>query len=454
MIEPAAVEAWVARERERFVAAHPRSAALADRARRHWLDGVPMHWMADWGTPHPLFVDSAGGATLTLADGQALDDFCLGDTGAMYGHAPPAVVAAIARQAGRGLTSMLPSVLVDEVGERLAALFGLPYWQVAQTATDANRAALRWARALTGRRRILVFHGCYHGTVDETLVRRRSGRTVPREGAVGAPFDNAAHTVAVEFNDPAALDAALAAGDVAAVIAEPAMTNVGMVLPAPGFLEHLRAATRRHGTLLVIDETHTLSSAWGGHARAIGLAPDLLVCGKAIAGGLPCAVWGFSRDVEAGIREYRRGRAGGHSGLGTTLAGNPLAIAALGAALAELITPANHALMDRLAARLESALARLFATRRLGWSVSRLGARTEFGFGPAPRNGSEAESAMQPALEAALHLGLLNRGVLVTPFHDMMLCSPATTDAQVDHLADALGECLDGLGVRAVGGAA
>ena len=455
MVDAAAVERFAARERERFLATQALSAELASATRRHWLDGVPMHWMADWGTPHPLFVAAAEAATLTLADGQVLDDFCLGDTGAMYGHSPPAIAAAIAAQAAQGLTCMLSSTLAAEVGERLAALFGLPYWQLAQTASEANRSALRWARAITGRRRTLVFHGCYHGTVDETLVRLRDGRTVAREGGVGTPFDNAAHTVAVEFNDPAALERALAAGDVAAVLAEPTMTNVGMVLPQPGFLETLRAATRRHGTLLVIDETHTLSAGCGGQARGAGLAPDLLTCGKAIAGGLPCAVWGFTAEVERAMRAFRSRHAGGHSGMGTTLAGNPLALAALRAALAHLVTPANHARMDALAARLAAGLAATFAARHLPWQVTRVGARVEFAFGPAPRNGSEAEAAMQPALEAALHLGLLNRGVLVTPFHNMMLCSPVTTEAQVDRLIAALGACLDSIaGIDLSGGAA
>ena len=436
---------FAAGERQRFLEAHPRSAALAARAVQHWLDGVPMHWMADWGTPHPLFVAHATGATLTDVDGHAYADFCLGDSGAMYGHSPPAVAAAIAAQSAAGLTCMLPAARVDEVGERLARLFGLPFWQLTQTATDANRAALRWARAITGRRRVLVFHGCYHGTVDETMVRLRGGRTVAHEGAIGAPFDNAAATVAVEFNDLPALEAALAAGDIAAVLCEPAMTNVGMVLPAPGFLAALRAATRRHGTLLVVDETHTLSSGFGGHARQHGLEADLLVCGKAIAGGLPCAVYGFTAAVEAAIRGIRGRHEPGHSGMGTTLAGNPLAIAALHAALGELITPANHACMDALAARLEVGLRRVFEARGLDWQVSRIGARTEFGFGPAPRNGSEAAAAMRPDLEQALHLGLLNRGVLITPFHNMMLTSPATTGKQVDLLLAAIADCLDAL---------
>jgi glutamate-1-semialdehyde 2,1-aminomutase len=440
-----AVAALLAREERRYEASHPQSAQLARRTAAHFLNGVPMHWMGDWGTPHPLFLREATGVELTDVDGHRYTDFCLGDTGAMFGHSPPAVAAALARQAALGLTCMLPAEATAEVGELLAAYFGLPYWQVAQTATDANRSALRWARAITGRPRILVFHGCYHGTVDETLVRRREGRSVAREGGIGAPFDNASATRVVEFNDLPALEAALQHGDIAAVICEPVMTNVGMVLPAPGFHAALRELTRRSGTLLVMDETHTLSSGPGGYTRVHGLAPDFLVCGKAIAGGLPCAVFGFTADIEARMQRVLRARQGGHSGMGTTLAANPLAMAALRAALLEVLTAANHARMATLAARLEAGLAAVFARRSLPWHVARVGARTEFGFGPAPRNGTEAEAGMQPHVEHALHLWLLNRGLLVTPFHNMMLTAPVASEADIDALITAIDAGLDEL---------
>ena len=445
-----APEALIEREGRAFAALRPRSAALAARAQAHWLSGVPMHWMDDWGTPFPLSIREARGVTLTDVDGLGYTDFCLGDTGAMFGHSPPALGEALAAQVARGLTCMLPGEQVAAVGEQLAARFGLPFWQMAQTATDANRAALRWARALTGRPRVLVFQGCYHGTVDETLVRLRSGRTVPREGAIGAAFDSAAAAVAVEFNDLPALEAALARGDIAAVIAEPVMTNVGMVLPEPGFHAALRALTRRSGTLLVSDETHTLSSALGGYGARHGLEPDFWVCGKAIAGGLPCAVFGFTDAVQRGMREVLAGRAPGHSGMGTTLAANQLSVAALHAALQTLHTAANYAAMDAAAARLEAGLEGEFRRRGLDWHVSRVGARVEFGFGPAPRNGSESERAMRPRLEHAIHLWLLNRGLLVTPFHNMMLAAPQLGASQVDALLAGIAGCLDELGYREV----
>ena len=438
----AALERLLAEERQIFIDRQPRSRALADRAAPHWPGGVPMHWMGDWGTPFPLFVAAAQGARLTDVDGHEYADFCLGDTGAMFGHSPPAIAAAVAAQAAQGLTCMLPAARVAAVGERLAGRFGLPFWQLTQTATEANRAALRWARAITERQRILLFHGCYHGTVDETMVRLRHGRTVPREGAIGPAFDQAAATTAIEFNDFAALEQALGQGDIAAVIAEPVMTNIGMVLPEPEFLELLRTLTRRHGTLLLLDETHTLSSGPAGYAGEHGLDADVWICGKAIAGGLPCAVFGFTAEVERAMRRVLAGKAAGHSGMGTTLAANPLVFAALDAALEHLHTAATHAAMRARAVDLEGRLHAMFAQRGLDWHVSRVGARLEFGFGPAPRNGSEAEAAMHPALERALHLWLLNRGSLLTPFHNMLLTAPMLEPAAVEHLCGALEEFL------------
>lgn len=446
-IDDARVAALTARERERYAELHPKSAALAELSREHWLNGVPMHWMQDWGTAFPLFVQAAQGVTLTDVDGYQYADFCLGDTGAMFGHSPKPVAEAIAAQASHGLTCMLPAERVSVVGRQLEALFGLSYWQMTQTATDANRAVLRWCRALTGRKQVLAFQGCYHGTVDETLVRLVGGRTVARPGLIGPVFDNAAATALVEFNDLAALERALLTNQFACVIAEPVMTNVGMVLPAPGFLDALVQLTRRTGTLLVIDETHTLSSGLGGYARAHGLEADFLVCGKAVAGGVPCAVFGFSPAVEERMQRFLQNRSGGHSGMGTTLSANPLAVAALHANLTHVMTAENYARMLAAAEQLEQSLVKVFAARALPWHVSRVGARLEFGFTPtAPRNGTESEAAMQPALERAIHLYLLNRGVLLTPFHNMMLCAPGTTSEHVTQLTRALASCLDDLG--------
>ena len=439
----------IERERQQFIELRPRSRALAARSRAHWLSGVPMHWMADWGTPFPLSFAAAEGTTLRDVDGIEYVDFCLGDTGALFGHSPPTIAGAIAGQAARGLACMLPDERVAAVGEALAARFGLPFWQVTQTATEANRAVLRFARAMTGRSKVLVFHGCYHGAVDETMVRLRGGRAIAREGAIGAPFDNASAARVVEFNDFDALQSALSFGDVAAVITEPVMTNVGMVLPASGFLAALRELTRRFDVPLVIDETHTISSGPAGYASSSdrsavqGLAPDFWVCGKAIAGGLPCAVFGFTAEIESRMRRVLQSRESGHSGMGTTLAANPLVFAALEAALAYLHTEATHAAMGERALRLAQGLRKIFDSRGLDWHVSRVGARLEFGFGPAPRNGSEAEAAMRPDYEHALHLWLLNRGLLVTPFHNMMLTAPMLPRAAIDALCHEIGAFID-----------
>ena len=439
------------RERATFVSTHPESARLARASATHWLNGVPMHWMGDWSTPHPLFVRHAQGVELEDVDGNTYVDLCLGDTGAMFGHSPPAIARVLAEAGARGITSMLPAERVARVGEKLAATFGLPFWQMTQTATDANRYALRWARAITGRPRVLVFDGCYHGTVEETLVRaapqtQGEGGARARAGLIGMNHDVGATTDAVPFNDAAAVERVLARGRTAALIAEPVMTNIGMVLPEEGFLHELRALTRKHGVLFIVDETHTLSTARGGYARAHVLEPDIWVCGKAIAGGMPCAVFGFTAEVEAGMRRVQRENAGGHSGMGTTLSANALALACLESCLDELMTPSNYAAMEATASYLSEGLGRVFAEEALDWHVARVGARLEFGFGKPPRNGAESERAAWPELEHAIHLYLLNRGVLLTPFHNMMLCSPVTTTAHADLLLKHLRECLRELG--------
>ncbi len=284
----AALQQLLAAERARFAALHPQSLALAQQAREHWLGGVPLHWMQDWGTPEPLHMASAAGATLVDVDGNSYFDFCLGDTGAMFGHSPGPVVAALQAQAAQGLTTMLPSAVAPEVGTLLAERFGLPWWQVTMTASDANRCVLRWARAITGRQRVLVFDHCYHGQVEDAMVQLEADGTVAnRPGLVGQAADLALHTGCVPFNDLPALETALATGEYACVLAEPVMTNCGMVLPAPGFHEALRELTRRHGTLLAIDETHTLSTGLGGYTAVHGLQPDFFIAGKAVAGGQP-----------------------------------------------------------------------------------------------------------------------------------------------------------------------
>ena len=433
------------RERRRYLELHPRSAALAAASAPHFLYGVPLHWMRDWGLPHPLFVREATGHRLRCVDGHDHLDFCLGDTGAMFGHSPPPVAQAIARQAAQGLTAMLPGEALAEVGAALARVFGLPRWQITLSASDANRFVLRWARAITGRPKVLVFDGCYHGTVDDTLVDRAAdGRTLTRTSLLGQVHDLALGTVVVPFNDADAVEAALAAGDVACVLTEPALTNCGLVPPAAGFMEAVQAACRRHDALFVLDETHTVSSGLGGHARVHGLEPDVLVVGKAVAGGLPCAVYGFTDAVAGRMAAAKDAAPEGHSGIGTTLAANLLALAALRATLDDVMTPDAYARMLDTAAHLEAQLREVIARRGLPWTVTRLGARMELQFcASTPRDAAQARAAMDDALERALHLYLLNRGIVITPFHNMLLVAPTAAAADADAVAAALDAFVD-----------
>lgn len=433
-----------AQETRRFIETHPRSMALAAEDAVHYLFGVPLHWMRDWPTPAALHVQRAEGNRLWCADGHEYLDFCLGDTGAMFGHGPAPVAHAIAEQARRGLTAMLPSTLSAEVGRRLAACFGLPRWQITLSASDANRFVLRWARAITGRRKVLVFDGCYHGTVDDTLVDMDAQqRTLTRASLLGQVHDLALGTVVVPFNDIAAVERALAAGDIACVLTEPALTNCGLVPPLPGFLSQLQDACRRHGMLFVLDETHTISSGWGGHARVEGLAPDFIVVGKAVAGGLPCAVYGFTEAMNERMEAAKRAAPEGHSGIGTTLSANLLAMAALHANLGEVMTSTAYAEMLSVAASLEERLRGVLRQHGAPWSVTRLGARMELQFcGQPPRDAAQARAAMDGGVERALHLWLLNRGIVITPFHNMLLVSPVMSADDAEPLALALGQFL------------
>ena len=437
------LQRFLDKEAERFRAGRPGSAAAHASGAAAFLDGLPMHWMKDWPLPFPIVVRKARGARLTDADGFEIDDFCLGDTGSMFGHSPPPVADAIARQARRGLTYMLPSLDVAAVGAALRDVFGDFRFQIATTATDANRFAIRVARAVTGRPKVLVFNGCYHGTVDDTMVALHRGRTVARTGLVGQVQDLRKGAVAVEFNDLAAVEKALARGDVAAILTEPVMTNSCMVLPEDGFLSGLTALARAHGALFILDETHTISTGRGGYGRVHGIDCDMLVVGKCVAGGMPTAVWGMRDAVADRFAAYNATRPDGHSGMGTTLSANPMQFACLRATLTEVMTEKAYARMEAGAARLAEGLADAIDRRRIDWHVVRVGARVEVICAPGPlRNGAQAARAHKPGIEAALNLGLVNRGCLIAPFHNMMLVSPATKRRQIDRLIAAFDEVL------------
>jgi glutamate-1-semialdehyde 2,1-aminomutase len=434
-------------ELERFAAEHPRSAALHARARESLVGGVPMPWMMAWAGGFPVVAERAKGATIVDVDGCEYVDLCLGDTGAMTGHAPEPVWRVASDRLRRGTTMMLPTEDAAVVGEQLRDRFALPRWLFTLSATDANRHAIRIARQITGRPKVLVFSYCYHGSVDEALaVCGPDGRTVARAGNVGAPVDVALTTRAIEFNDVDALEAALAHEDVAVVLAEPAMTNIGIVPPAPGYHDALRRLTREHGTLLLIDETHTLSAGPGGCTRAWGLEPDLVTVGKAIAGGVPTGALGLSGEVVERMFADASADYEDVGGVGGTLAGNALSLAAARAALQEVLTEPAFAHATAVATRLREGVEATIAGCGLPWHVVQLGCRAEYRFAPEPaRNGTEAAAQGDAELERFLHLFALNRGVLITPFHNMALCSGATPAEAADRHTEVFAGAVDAL---------
>ncbi len=430
-------------ERKRYMQLHTKSIALSESAHQHFLYGVPMHWMNDWSTPVPLFVEAANGAHFTCADGIDYTDFCLGDTGAMFGHSPPAVANAIKNQAKKGFTTMLPSALAASTGAALEACFNLPVWQLATTATDANRFVLRWARAVTGRKKVLVFDGCYHGTVDDTMLDTIDGKVVNRQSLLGQVQDLTQNSTSVPFNDLTAVENALKTNEFAALLTEPALTNCGMILPNDGFIQGLREITLKYNTLLILDETHTISTARGGWAKANNVVPDFLVVGKPIAGGLPAAAYGFSSEMAMRMKAAKDAAPAGHSGIGTTLSGNMMTLAAIHATLTETATENAYACMLALARLLEHQLTDAINAHKLPWNITRLGARLELQFcSTSPKNAAEARVAQNDTIESAIHLYLLNHGVLLTPFHNMMLICPATTEQDIKKLVDVFKECL------------
>ncbi len=411
-IDRSKLKAAIAVEDRRFIETHPRSGEMFQRAREHLLGGVPMNWMIKWASPYPVFVREASGAHFEDVDGNRYIDLCLGDTGAMTGHAPAASVKAIERQLRQGITYMLPTEDSLAVGAELSARFGLPYWQFALTATDANRFALRLARQLTKRPYVLVFNWCYHGTVDESFITLTDGRPHARSGNCGPAVDPVTTTKVVEFNDQAALESALAPGDVACVLAEPVMTNIGIVHPQPGFHQYLREVT----------------------------------LGKPIASGIPAAVYGVSAEVAERVRESTSVADCDTSGIGGTLAGNALSLAAMRATLEEVLTADAYKRTIPLAGRFVEGVERVVAEHRLPWIVKQLGCRAEYWFRETPpKNGGEAAAAADFDLDRYMHLAALNRGVLMTPFHNMALISPVTTEADIDRHTEVFSESVRAL---------
>jgi glutamate-1-semialdehyde 2,1-aminomutase len=426
----------IARERELYEDTHRRSKVLHEEARSSLLAGVPMSWMTMWAGGYPLYLERAQGATLLDVDGNEYADFCLGDTGAMAGHSPEPTMRAVS--GAEGITTMLPTEDAAWVGGELARRFGVPYWQFSLTATDANRWMIRMCREVTGNPRIAVFNWCYHGSVDESfVVRDERGGTRAREGLVGPAVDPAETTRAAEFNDVGSVEAVLAHGDVACLLMEPALTNIGIVLPEPGFMDEVRRLCDEHGTILIIDETHTLSAGPGGCTAAWGLRPDAVTLGKSIGGGVPIGAYGVSAELAERIAAQEGADYEDTGGVGGTLAGNAFSLAAARATLGEVLTDEAFDRMIGLRERLAKGVAAAIAEHGLPWSIVSLGARCEYRYAPEPpRTGAESAAAGDPQLDEYLHLYLMNRGILITPFHNMALMCPATTEEQVDRATE------------------
>ena len=422
------------KEDARFLSLHPKSGELFEQGKASMPGGVPMSWMAKWPGAYPVFVESAKGARFNDVDGNTYIDFCLGDTGSMTGHSPDATVAAIREQVGKGITAMLPTADAALVSAELARRFGLPLWQFTVSATDANRHVIRYSRMITGRSKIIVIDRCYHGSVDESFATlNQAGNTVAREGNIGAPVALDQTTRVVEFNDIAGMEKALAHGDVAAILMEPAMTNVGIVLPQTGYLEAVQILAKKYGTILIIDETHTISVGPGGMTADRGLKPDFLTIGKAIGGGIPTGAFGMTQKMADDIARLVELEIIDTGGIGGTLAGSAFSLAAMRATLSDVLTQKNFDHMIDLGTRWSDGVDSAIDEFNLPWTVNRLGARGEYMFAKlAPVTGAEANNAGDFELEQYIHLRMLNDGFLITPFHNMALMCPDTTAADVD----------------------
>ena len=448
-IRPERIAELMKIEEQRFLDLHKESTAAFNQSSKVMHEGVPMSWMAKWPGAHPVFVKEAKGAHFTDLDGHEYIDFCLGDTGSMTGHSPAATVAAVKAQIDKGITAMLPSENAAIVSDLLRERFGLPLWQFTVSATDANRHVIRYSRMITGRSKIVVIDRCYHGSVDETFATLDdAGFTIKREGNIGAPVDLDVTTRVVEFNDLPAMEAALAHGDVAAILMEPAMTNIGIVLPVEGYLKGVEELCKKYGTLLIIDETHTISVGPGGMTKQLGLKPDFFTIGKALAAGIPVGTFGMTQEVADAIKAKVEIEKIDTGGIGGTLAGNILALAAMRATLTDVLTEANFAKMIELGDRWSDGVDAAIKEFDLDWHCNRLGARGEYIFkGKAPRTGKEAADSGDFELEQYIHLRLLNDGFLLTPFHNMALMCPDTTAADVDaHTAAFRAMCADLVG--------
>ena len=443
MIAESRIAELMKSEVERFIDQHPESQAVADQSHSSLLAGVPMPWMKRWAGPFPVVADRAEGGRIFDIDGNKYVDFCLGDTGSMTGHANAPISQAISLQAQRGFTTMLPSSDISWVANHLAERFRMSKWQFCLSATDANRFSLRLARALSGKPKIVVNDWCYHGTVDETLViLDEEGQTVSRPGAIGPQVDPGATTLAVPFNDLNAMERALATGEVACVLMEPALTNIGIVLPQPGYLEGVRRLTKQYGVILILDETHTICAGPQGASRLWGIDADMLVIGKTIGGGIPVAAYGMSSEVAVKVEALMHGHDLDVSGIGGTLSGSALAGAAIRATLTHALRQEDFDIAIPLATRWSTGVQAIIDQHGLPWTVQQLGCRAEYWFSEHPQNGAQAAASVNDGLESFMHLYALNRGILLTPFHNMALMTPFHSEDDVDLHTSVFSDCV------------
>jgi glutamate-1-semialdehyde 2,1-aminomutase len=435
------------RERQTFRDRNPRSGGLSERAKASMLYGVPMNWMVRWPGDYPVFVDRAEGAHFWDVDGNEYVDLCLGDTGGMAGHGPKVAVEAIADRAAKGITLMLPTEDAIWVGAEMQRRFGMHLWQFCLTATDANRFVIRWLREITGRNKVLFHNQNYHGSVDESYGNLDDkGNIVLRVGAIGQAVPIEETTRVAEINDLDGLERELAHGDVAACLFEPALTNIGIVLPEPGYHEGVRELCTKYGALLIIDETHTISAGPGGMTKAYGLQPDVVTIGKTLGAGIPSAAFGMTQEVADRISAHTDWRHSDVGGVGGTLAGNALSLAAMRATLGEVLTDQAFDHMIGLGERFEAGVQGVIESRELPWHVTRLGCRVEYLFrSDVATNGAQAAAGQDEELDSLIHLYMLNRGLLITPFHNMALMSPATTADDVDRHSAVFAQAVDEL---------
>ena len=446
MIDELRIAELMGAEVEMFIQKHPQSRKESFTSQTALLGGVPMPWMKRWAGPFPIIADSAAGGSIVDIDGNTYVDFCLGDTGSMTGHANAPISQAIAHQSQRGFTTMLPSADLSWVANHLSDRFGMSKWQFCLSATDANRFSLRLARQLTGKPKIVVNDWCYHGTVDETLViLDRNGETVSRPGAIGPQIHPGLTTIAVPFNDLAAMERALAGGEIACVLMEPALTNIGIVLPQEGYLEGVRQLTKKYGVIFILDETHTICAGPQGASRLWGVEPDMLVIGKTIGGGIPVAAYGMSAEISRRVEDLMHGHDLDVSGIGGTLSGSALAGAAIRATLTHALRQEDFDIAIPLAMRWSAGVQATIDRHKLPWTVQQLGCRAEYWFADHPQNGAQAAASVNDSLESFMHLYALNRGILLTPFHNMALMTPFHSDSDVDLHTAVFAQCVEEL---------